>query len=180
VTITPDGYVYRNLHRFEASGGTRFLTFSCNHRWQLFKNDTIKDAFAQHLENLRQQKAFRLCAWVVMPEHVHLLLNPAPTSTGRRVVTQIKASFARRVIARWIELKAPILPKLIDGKGKYHFWLPGGGHDRNIFSADEYKEKFNYIHDNPVRRGLVAKQSEWPWSSARWYACMKDGIVRLD
>jgi REP-associated tyrosine transposase len=53
--------------------------------------------------------------------------------------------------------------------GDPHFWQPGGGYDRNIISGHELLEKVNYIHTNPVRRGLVKHVIDWPWSSARWY-----------
>jgi len=50
-----------------------------------------------------------------------------------------------------------------------HFWQDGGGYDRNIVSDRELYEKVQYIHDNPVRRGLIGRPADWPWSSARWY-----------
>jgi REP-associated tyrosine transposase len=53
------------------------------------------------------------------------------------------------------------------------FWQPGGGYDRNITSIEALRAMIDYIHANPVRRGLVARPEDWEWSSARWYAGLR-------
>jgi hypothetical protein len=53
---------------------------------------------------------------------------------------------------------------------RHRFWQPGGGYDRNITSIAALRAMIDYIHANPVRRGLVAKPEDWEWSSACWYA----------
>ena len=58
------------------------------------------------------------------------------------------------------------------------FWQPGGGYDRNVASLEALRAMIDYIHANPVRRGLAAKAEDWPWSSARWYAGLRP--VKLD
>ncbi|MBI1374711.1 MAG: hypothetical protein GC159_18485 [Phycisphaera sp.] len=62
----------------------------------------------------------------------------------------------------------------------FRFWQPGGGYDRNIYSDDELIEKISYIHNNPVRRGLVERAIDWPWSSARWWEARDEGHLRID
>jgi len=46
---------------------------------------------------------------------------------------------------------------------KYHFWQKGGGYDRNYITPKEIIKQVNYIHDNPVRKGLVDGPEEWDW-----------------
>jgi putative transposase len=61
-----------------------------------------------------------------------------------------------------------------------HFWQPGGGYDRNITSTEALRAMIDYIHANPVRRGLVARAEEWEWSSARWYAGLRPVKLEMD
>ncbi len=109
-------------------------------------------------------------AWVIMPEHFHLLLRPAAEQTAATILRRLKAPFARRVLARWRELDAPVIPRIRARSGQLHFWQVGGGYDRNLVSQAEVLEKINYIHANPVRRGLAATPTEYRWSSAAHYA----------
>ena len=159
----------RHRTRYEAPQQARFLTFSCYRRLPLFQNDNIKTAFAEHLLACELELRFRLLEWVVMPEHVHLLLVPTlPDSPVPAVLRRIKEPFARKVLARWRTLRAPILERLVDARGATRFWQRGGGYDRNISTDDELFETTRYIHENPVRRGLVHDVREWQWSSIGW------------
>jgi putative transposase len=169
----------RTLKRIEAPHHGRFLTFSCYQRRMLFQNDSIKDAFAAELAKVRQAMGFRLFAWVVMPEHVHLLLRTAePGVTVPAVLTRLKSAFAQRTLGRWRQLDAPILNRLVDQAGRTRFWQPGGGYDRNLTSAERCVAAAEYMHQNPVRRGLVRVATDYPWSSARaWAGLDVTGLV---
>lgn len=168
--------------RFENPGEARFVTFSCQHRLPLFSNDRIAEAFVDHLGRVRDKLGFGLVAWVVMPEHVHLLALPRSGEAEMpRILQAIKQPFAKRVLHRWRELEAPVLEQLVDDAGMARFWLRGGGYDRNITSDHEWFEKVDYIHQNPVTRGLVGAATDYPWSSARAHAHdPRAGAVRPD
>ncbi|MEZ6242724.1 MAG: transposase [Phycisphaerales bacterium] len=158
----------KRLKRHEVGGHARYLTFSCFHRLPLFENPRIRDAFADQLFLARSRLGFKLLAWVVMPEHVHVLVLPDPPRvTVSAVLMAVKRPLSAKVLERWRELDAPILERVRDGSGRERFWQAGGGYDRNVFSAEEVFEKIRYIHENPVRRGLVGREEEWEWSSAR-------------
>ena len=62
----------------------------------------------------------------------------------------------------------------------YRFWQDGGGYDRNIRDQDELTRFVEYVHNNPVRRGLVARPEEWYWSSARDWLTEQEGPVQID
>jgi len=62
----------------------------------------------------------------------------------------------------------------------YHFWQDGGGYDRNIRNAKALRDIFTYIHNNPVKRGLVSRQEDWKWSSARDWAGLAVGPIPID
>lgn len=116
-----------------------------------------------------------------MPEHVHLLLWPLlPDAPIPTIMHDLKKAMSQIVIKRWRSLAAPILHDLTATDGSTRFWQRGGGHDRNIFSRDEFAEKIRYIHNNPVERGLVRQPEHWAWSSARWYAGEHSGAVTID
>jgi putative transposase len=165
----------KKLRRYENPGELRFLTFSCYGRLPLFKNDRIKAAFVEEIAITQIAFSFGLIAWVIMPEHVHLLIFPhLPEYPVSTLLKRLRGNFANRVLRQWRELEAPILPRLHDSAGKEHFWQRGGGYDRNVYTEVEIQEKFDYIHNNPVNRKLAARAIDWRWSSARWYECGKD------
>ncbi len=171
----------RHPVRIEHPNHARFLTFSCFDRLPLLGNAAIRDEFTCHLTHARERHRFALIGWVVMPEHVHLLIWPnvdvAPVST---ILRSLKQGFAQRVIHRWRELDAKILTRLTDQRHRIRLWQRGGGYDRNIFTPEELSEKLDYMHRNPVERGLVQRTIDWKWSSARWYAGERDGTVPID
>ena len=90
---------------------------------------------------------------------------------------------ARRAIA-FLEENAPHwLPRITVREGKRvrrRFWRPGGGYDRNGTAPPTIHQMIEYIHANPVRRGLVAAAEEWEWSSARWYRGMEPVRIEMD
>jgi putative transposase len=61
-----------------------------------------------------------------------------------------------------------------NGKTQHRFWQRGGGYDRNLVRDTTVHRTIDYIHANPVRRGLAVLPEDWPWSSAAWYAGQKD------
>ena len=171
----------KRLQRFEIPGAPRYLTFSCHGRLPLLGSAALRDAFAAHLESIHARGAFRLFAWVIMPEHVHLVLVPShPEWPVPAILRTIKRPFARRVIRRWRELNAPVLERLVDASGGNRFWLRGGGYDSNIESPDLLSVVIKYTHLNPERRGLVLDPRDWRWSSARWYEGSRRELVTID
>lgn len=170
----------KEVRRIERADTVRYLTFSCYQRLSLLGNDAIKDVFVEELVASRERLGFGVIGWVVMPEHVHLLVWPRlPEVPVSKVVWDVKRAVARRVIGRWREIDAPILDRLRHHRG-VRFWQRGGGYDRNILGGDELWEKLRYIHENPVRRGLIRRPTDWVWSSARWYAGQREGVVAMD
>lgn len=85
------------------------------------------------------------------------------------ILQQIKLPASKTILAEWRKRDAAVLDKIRCSKGKPRLWQPGGGFDRNIYSKEEFVEKFNYIHSNPVKAGLVKSVEAWKWSSASAY-----------
>ena len=77
----------------------------------------------------------------------------------------------------WLERLKVVWP---DGRAEHRFWQQGGGYDRNMFERETIGASVDYLHNNPVRRGLVVQPTDWPWSSARFYAGWTDVPLRMD
>jgi len=168
----------KELERLELMLGQRFLTCSCFHGVPLFREDWVKEEFVRALERTRKTHGFALLAWVVMPDHAHLLIVPRlPESPVDLVLNMLKGTMSRRVLAKWRSEKAVVLNSIMGADGDERFWQPGGGYDRNVRHEREYGDIVDYIHQNPVKAGLVAKATDWNWSSARWYAGERDGVA---
>ena len=122
----------------------------------------------------RQRHPFDLWAYVIMPEHMHLLVRPDAAISVSDILSAVKQSAAKRVRLWAPEARPQLYEQMADvrpnGRVIRRFWLRGRGYDRNLWSTAEIHEKIRYIHANPVRRGLVGRPQDWPWSSWRaWY-----------
>lgn len=168
----------KHIRRWETPRGVRFLTFSCQRRLPLFSNQAIASLFMQSLARVRQ--SIELFAYVVMPEHVHVLCRPRADHTIENVLRRAKMGVARQVLHRWATLKAPVLDEVRDATGRPRFWQKGGGFDRLVRDESEFRREVQYIHQNPVERGLVARPDEWKWSSVRWWMGQREGEVECD
>ena len=172
--------VYKQMRRLGEPGVARFLTFSCYKRLPLLNSVPWRDEFTSSLAAAKQRCTFKLVAWVVMPEHVHLLMadwdDDWPIS---RCLTAIKKPIAQRAIARWRAADASILRRIAVKTG-HRYWQAGGGFDRLIRTHTELWETIEYCHQNPVKRGLVSTSTDWAWSSARWYAGERAGQISID
>jgi len=171
----------RMTTRYEIPGQARFLTFSCEGRLPLFEFPGAMHAFARSLTAARETGSFQLFAWVVMPEHVHLLIKPSlPAHPVPGVLRSIKEPVARSVLKAMREAESPWVRRVTRADGRSRFWLEGGGFDRNVRDMNELGNEAEYIHYNPVRRKLVNKATDWEWSSARWYAQNRENTVPVD
>jgi putative transposase len=116
---------------------------------------------------------FSLWAYVLMPNHVHLIVHFG-TADYRisRVLSEIKLPVSRKALAFLREHSPEWLLRLRQQRGarcEYHFWQRGGGFDRNITEPATLAKMIDYIHLNPMRKGLVERAVDWRWSSAAWY-----------
>jgi putative transposase len=118
-----------------------------------------------------------------MPEHAHLLLWPMrPTYDISSILSTIKLprraqNFVGEHAPSFLSRMADVQP---NGNVHYRFWQRGGGYDRNSFESKTIWKQIEYIHANPVRRGLCKCPEDWHWSSAGVYAGLRDGPISID
>jgi len=179
------------LQRFQHSGQTHFVTFSCYHRQPFLVSDSIKRSFELALERVRHIFQLRVYAYVIMPEHVHLLLSEPQRSLLADAIKSLKQGVSRRAIATVESANtettdgAPFKPSFgLSGAfptqtSPHHFWQKRY-YDFNVRTYDQFLEKINYTHQNPVRRGLCKRAEDWPWSSFLQYATGGEGRVQIE
>lgn len=165
---------------WDGLGDARFLTFSCRGRARLLAEAAVADAFVRQLGWARDRLGFGLVGYVVMPEHAHLLIVPGAGRRVAEVLAAIKRPFAQRVIGAWRAVGDARLAQVEGAGGRAMFWERGGGYDRNVRSERELREKLRYIHENPVRRGLVDRAERWRWSSAAFWSGCEGALLRCD
>jgi putative transposase len=161
-----------------------FLTCSCNHRLPLLTNDVWCTWLASSIRRACEQHRVAVWAYVFMPEHIHLVLKPRKAVYDlAKFEHAFKLSASRRIANALRQAQSPMLKRLSvvgrDGKAEFRFWLPGGGHDLNLWSMKKIVEKVEYCHSNPVKRRLVKSPDEWQWSSFNWLILGKKDGARM-
>ena len=170
---------------FNTPGHAHELTFSCYHRLPLLNRDRTRLWLVESLGRIRSSYDVDLIAYVIMPEHAHVLIRPRQPDYQIELISKsFKQSVARRALAHLRENSPAFLERLAGERNgrrlRYHFWQPGGGYDRNVFNAEPLTKWIDYLHGNPVRRRLVAHPTDWRWSSARAYAGLDDVPLTMD
>ena len=169
------------LRRYYGQGHLHFLTFSCYRRLPLLKTVRARAIFLKELARVRDEMEFHLIGYVVMPEHVHLLLSEPRRGTPSTVLQKLKLRVARKMRKRRRVVKAGQLrlPFEQQGEALKAFWQ-ARFYDFNVYSRGKKMEKLLYMHANPVIRGLVKHPEDWPWSSWAFYEKGETGLIRVD
>ena len=149
------------LKRYYGQRHLHFITFSCYRRLPLL-TPRKRDQFVKALEETRRKYGFAVLGFVVMPEHVHLLISEPEAGTPSTVVQVLKQRSAGRRRHRESNQLS------IFASEQHSFWQ-ARFYDFNVFTNRKRVEKLRYMHRNPVKRGLAPSPEMWPWSSFRWY-----------
>jgi putative transposase len=148
------------LARYQQAGDSHFLTFSCHDRLPYLTNEKSRVLFERTLEQVRRRYVFHVFGYVIMPEHVHMLVSEPGRGKLDRAIQALKTSVSKQSDQR-------------------PFWLVRY-YDFNVHSEEKRVEKLKYMHRNPVTRGLVARPQDWKWSSFRHYLTGELGAVEIE
>jgi putative transposase len=151
------------LVRYQKCGSFHFVTFSCFRRQPKLAAAAARDLFERILERVRRDYAFVVPGYVVMPEHVHLLVSE-PGRASLAVALQVLKQCTSRGLK----------------KGSTDAFWQRRYYDFNVWSEEKVREKLRYMHRNPVKRGLVSRPEDWRWSSFRHYATGLTGVVEIE
>jgi putative transposase len=152
----------RELRRFQNAEALHFITFSCHHRLPFLTAPGVSETVEAVLERTRQRHEARIYAYVLMPEHVHLLINEPPSILLAQFLKSLKQMTSRKLRGHHEQFWQP---RYFDGSVR-------GEHDRS--------QVIRYIHRNPVKRGLVAAPGDYRWSSFNHYASGVQGVVEIE
>ena len=169
------------LQRLYGRGDLHFVTFSCYRRRPLLGAARARHRFVQILDQVRSRHGFQLIGYVVMPEHIHLLLSEPKKGTPSKVLQVLKQKVSRALRKRLRKSSsAQLTLRFVPVEaGAAAFWQRRF-YDFNVWSEKKVKEKLDYMHRNPVERKLVVHPKDWAWSSWSHYEKGEKGLIRID
>ncbi len=153
----------RGLKHFQQTRQLHFITFSCYRRAPLLATPETRDIFEDIFEQVRRWYGFCVTGYVVMPEHVHLLISEPERGRLALCLQMLKQNVARKLK---VDHETP-------------FWH-GRYYDFNVWSEKKVVEKLRYMHRNPVKRGLVESPQDWRWSSFCHYLTGVEETVEIE
>jgi len=166
------------LHRTYGAHHLHFITNSCYHRLPLLNAPGALDRFLAILEQTRQKYRFVVVGYVVMPEHIHLLISEPEVGTPSTVMQVLKQRTAHTLLPKRRRTD-PRQRRIFGDEPMRAFWQDRF-YDFNVWSTRKRVEKLRYTHRNPVKRGLVVSPELWDWSSYRYYLLDEAGPVQVN
>lgn len=164
-----------------------FITTTAVQRAHLFRRDVIKRIIADSLNYMRVHRWIALYVFVIMPNHIHIIvrlleghalsevMRDFKKHTAKQIIRQYQAENNQRVLA-FLEQAANRIPDQ-----RYKVWEDG--YDaRDVFSPDFLKQKMEYSHNNPCQPHwrFAERPEQYPWSSARYYLLDEPAIIDVD
>lgn len=176
------------LHRYDIPGHTHFWTFSTYRRLTFFWHDDIKQVAIDGLRHLQLKFNICLVGYVIMPEHIHILIyphpqgdpNPLPISILLHAFKRKAGQEVKKILKQFVRddrLWAEPIREWINADKPF---FQTRGYDFNIETHDKLIEKLNYCHKNPLARGLVMDAANWRWSSYRYYELCDHSVLKMD
>jgi len=168
------------LRRLYGRRDLHFVTFSCYRRRPYLGTVRARNRFVKILDEVRCRQGFELAGYVVMPEHVHLLISEPPKGTPSTVLQVLKQRVSHalrskgRVCEKQLALRFDATATEAPAFWQRRFY------DFNVWSEKKFREKLRYMHRNPVERRLVVHPQDWPWSSWSFYERGEEGLIRID
>jgi len=169
----------KNLKRYTGRNDLHFITFCCYHRRRLLDSVRSRNLVTRILGEVRAKYGFALVGYVIMPEHVHLLISESATIPPARIVQIFKQRVSRRMRGKKRARKGQLSLRFPEPRAELRRFWQRRYYDFNVYSRKKLWEKLHYMHANPVERKLVPYPREWPWSSWSNYA-RGEGILKID
>jgi putative transposase len=166
-----------------------FVTFSVVGWVDVFSRESYKEIFVNSLNHCRENKGLKLHAWVIMTNHVHLIIS-SEINKLEDIVRDLKKYTSKKITAAIkenpIESRKEWMMNLFSFAGKtnnnnkeYQFWKQDY-HPIELNSAEKLKERLDYLHENPVGSGLVWEPWHYKYSSAIDYYTNEHGLLAIE
>ena len=161
--------------------GIHFITATVAQWVDVFTRKEYKDIVINSLKHCQEKKGLCVYGWVVMTNHLHLIVSCKAGFDLSDTLRDFKKYTSKQIVNAIEnnpkESRKSWLLWLLKNNDEINFWQPGN-HPEEIRSLDFFNQKLNYIHKNPVRAGIVDKEEEYLYSSARDYY-NKKGLLEL-
>ena len=167
------------LHRTYGAHHLHFITCSCYRRLPFLNRARSRDRFLALLEQVRTRYRFVVVGYVVMPEHIHLLISEPEVGSPSKVMQVLKQRTARALLPKR-KRRNPLQRDLFGNGAQPRAFWQARFYDFNVWTTRKRVEKLRYMHRNPVKRGLVESPEQWAWSSYRFYSLDEAGPVRVN
>ncbi len=167
------------LHRTYGAHHLHFITCSCYRRLPFLGSARSRDRLLSILEQTRQRYRFVVVGYVVMPEHIHLLITEPEVGTASTVLQVLKQRTAHALLPKRKRAN-PRQGNLFGHPAPRRAFWQARFYDFNVWTTKKRVEKLRYMHRNPVKRGLAESPEQWRWSSYRSYLFDELGPVRVN
>jgi len=162
----------RSRYKFvDSKNSLYFLTFTVLEKIPVFTNSKYCDVIIENFEFYRQKRGLKIFNYVIMDNHVHAIMSHNENIS--KVVQDFKKYTAKQILIllendsrHWIKSLMKYFKKSHKIKSTFQFWEEGS-HPKLIQGKKMFNQKAEYIHNNPVKRGLVLEDRDWYYSSAR-------------
>jgi REP element-mobilizing transposase RayT len=172
----------RSRYKIAELEAPHFITCTIVGWLPVFTRTKYLDLITASLSFCRRQKGLRLHAYVILDNHLHLMVSAENLS---QVIRDFKRHTAKEILAvtrqedkQWLLKQFEFFKSLHKGYSQHQIWQEGF-HPQAITTEDMLRQKLDYIHYNPVRIGLVDRPEDWRYSSARDYLG-QDGMIEID
>lgn len=174
--------MHKHLPKFNDTSYAHFVTTRTYESVHYFSNQEFSHILLEEIRFYSEEYAFDVLGYVIMPDHVHLLLwwdkQEKPGLNVSKIMQGIKAGSARRIIdlMKHKGSEQVLRPTRIEYDGskshkrnlRYRIWQPRF-YDFNVHNEEKLLEKLDYMHNNPVKAGLVQSPADYKWSSCKDY-----------
>jgi putative transposase len=173
------------LPRFHVEGYVYYITTVTYNRLPIFTRPSFIIPLIDSLNFYHYKHDFKLLGYVIMPDHIHLLIWPFGESTISDIMRGYKEFTAKRIVRQaeaenteeWI---AAFRQAGRDtGRSNNKVWQDSYW-DTNIYTERFLRQKLNYIHHNPIRAGLVDRPEDYVYSSYRNYTLEEEWLIEID
>lgn len=153
-----------------------FITTTVVDWVDIFTRPKYKHIILEALAYCQQQKGLKIYAWVLMSNHLHMIVSAGAGQTVAEIVRDFKKFTSKRILTEletdpqesrreWMLDRFRFAGANDKKITNYRFWQEGY-HPEVIYLHDFYRQKLDYIHNNPVKQEVVARQEEYLYSSA--------------
>ena len=167
----------------EHPGAAYFVTSSVIDFVKVFDQNVYTRIILKNLDFYRNRHNFKLYAFVIMPEHLHLIIHPPQESSIKDVMRNFKSYTSKELTSQLTDdgrfgvLNR--LSKFASRRIQHPFWAEGN-RPLGIYTEKTLRSKIDYIHANPLRRGLVKNLGDYPYSSFRNYYLNDESLIKID